>query len=170
MFLRLKTTAIISAIISLSSANACTFINLPINPISPEKTDIFLGKSEIIDIKFNNEKTEGYIEVFPDSQLIVTNRKTNSTCSIDGGVWVRKDIYVSDDNMVVMAHEFSGSSDFLSFYGTRSCKKIGEIDISNSMWRVEKLNISVSKQGATNSKKPIKPRMYLLAKYCKKTN
>lgn len=170
MFLRLKTAVIISAIISISSANACTFINLPINPISPDKIDTFLGKSEIIDIKFNNEKTEGNIEVFPDSPLIVTNRKTNSTCSIDGGVWVRKDIYVSDDNMVIMAHEFSGSNDILSFYGTQTCKKTGEIDISNSTWKLEKLNISVSKQGVTNSKKPINPRIYPLTKYCTQTN
>lgn len=171
MFLRLNTVAIISVIISTSSANACTFINLPINPISPEKIDTFLGKSEFVDIKFNNEKTEGNIEVFPDSPLIVTNKKTNSTCSIDGGVWVRKDIYVSDDNAIIMAHEFSGSNDFLSFFDTRSCKKTGEINISNSMWRVEKLNnISVSKQGAIKGKKPIKPHIYPLTKYCTQTN
>ena len=170
MFLRIKSAVVIFAIASISSANACTFINLPINPISPEKIDTFLGESEVIDIKFNNEKTEGKIEVFPDSPLIVTNKKTNSTCSIDGGVWVRKDVYVSDDNTVIMAHEFSGSNDFLSFYATQSCKKIGEIDISNSMWTVEKLRISVSKQGATNGKKPIKPRIYSLSKYCTHTN
>jgi hypothetical protein len=159
-----------SAIIWISSANACTFINLPITPLSPEKIDTFLGITEIIDVRFNNEKTEGNIEVFPDSPLIITNRKTNSACSIDGGVWVRKDIYVSDDSTVILAHEFSGSNDFLTFYDARDCKKIGEIDISNSVWRVGKLNISVTNQKAANNKKVLKPRMYSLTKYCTQKN
>lgn len=167
MFLNLKTVAMIIGVISVSSANACSFVNLPINPISHERVDLFQGKSEMIEVKFHNGKTEGNIEVFPDSPLTVMNTKTKSNCSIDGGVWVRKDIYISENNMVIMAHEFSGSNDYLNFYDTRGCKKIGEIDISNSDWKLEKLNISVSdKEDARNSKKPIKPRIYPLKKYC----
>lgn len=166
MFSRLKAAAILSALVSMSSADACTFSNLPINPISPDNTDIFLGASEIIDVRFNNEKTEGNVDVFPDSPLIITNKKTNSTCSIDGGVWVRKDVYVSDDGMVVLAHEFSGSNDFLSFYDTRSCRKIGGLDISDSTWRLGEGDISVSRPEAANGKESIKLRMYPLSEYC----
>jgi hypothetical protein len=69
-----------------------------------------------------------------------------------------------------LAHEFSGSNDFLTFYDARDCKKIGEIDISNSVWRVGKLNISVTNQKAANNKKVLKPRMYSLTKYCTQKN
>lgn len=170
MIKKVITAAIISTMILASSAGACTFTHLPIDPISAEKIDTFRGSSEIIDVSFSNEKTEGKVEVFPDSPLMITNKKTYHICRIDGGVWVRKDVYVSDDNLVVLAHEFSGSNDFLNFYNTRSCKKIGQIDISNSKWNLEKSNIVVIRQSATNGKKSKKRRVYPLSKYCPQAN
>lgn len=169
MFQKLKLVAILFAIFSVSSASACAFINIPINPISPEKIDTFLGSSENIEIRFDNEKLDGSIEVFPDSSLNVTNKRENTSCSVEGGVWVRKDVYVSDDNGTVLAHEFSGSNDFLNFYDTRRCGKIGSIDISNSTWKLEKLNVYVFRKNA-KGKNIKKPRIYPLAKYCTKTN
>lgn len=166
MSLQLKCVIIIIAIFLVSSTDACTFINLPIDPISSEKYDIYLGSTEIIEVRFNNEKREGIIEIFPESPLTVTNRKLNNICLIEGGIWVRKDVYVSDDNLVILTHEYSGSTDMLNFYDTRSCKKIGHIDVSNAAWKLEKSNILVIRQDTTNWEKSRKPTIYPLTKYC----
>jgi hypothetical protein len=149
---------------STAMAAGCRFLNLPINPVTGNNGEVFQGESEAVKVRFDNFKTEGSVEVFPDSKLSITDKRGNATCAIDGGVWARKDIYVSVDNAVLLAHEFSGSNDFLNFYAIDSCKKLGEIDISNSSWSFDRGNISVFRQAGKNKSAGLKT--YALSKYC----
>ena len=156
------------AILSVTIVNAgtCTLSILPINPIAPERTDIFIGESKLIEVQFRNEKTEGNVEVFPESPFIVKNHKLNTTCFIDGGVWVRKSVFVSNNDSVVVTQEFSGSNDSLNFYDVRTCKKINEIDVSNSTWVIRESEISISRQDAMNKKRGERLSTYQLNESC----
>lgn len=156
------------AILSVTIVNAgiCILSPLPINPIAPERTDIYIGTSKLVEVQFRNEKTEGNVEVFPEPPLIVKNRKNNTTCSIDGGVWVRKSVFVSNNDSVVVTQEFSGSNDSLNFYDARTCKKINEIDVSNSTWEIRGTEISISKQDAVNKEGGGRLSTYKLNESC----
>ena len=148
----------------MASAGNCEFSNIAINPLAADKYDIFQGGNGTVDVRFDNEKTAGKIEVFPDTPIYVSNSASGADCTIEGGVWVRKDVYLSRDNTVLMAHEFSGSNDFLNFYDTQSCRKLGQIDISSSNWTFDKGGISVVKQGTGSQKRSTK--VYALEEYC----
>lgn len=163
-------TFVIFAILFTANVNAgsCTLINLPINPISPEPSDIYTGQSSVVEVQFHNDKVTGTVDVFPEPPLTINNRKFNTSCAIDGGVWARNAVYISNDDSVVVMHEFSGSNDSLNFYSTQSCKKLNEIDISNSTWNIKESEISIAKQGVSNSKKQAtKPTIYQLDASCK---
>ncbi|MDD1622148.1 MAG: hypothetical protein LUQ11_11770, partial [Methylococcaceae bacterium] len=138
MFQLRQTIAIVFSILSLSIANAetCTLNALAINPIAPGQNDIFIGKSNLIELQFKNEKTEGIVEVFPEPPLTIKNQKLKTSCSIDGGIWVRKSVFISNNDSVIVTQEYSGSNDFLIFYNTENCKKIAEIDVSNSSFEI----------------------------------
>lgn len=168
MCAQLKLAIILAVTFAIPTAKACTFINVAINPQTPEITNSYVGGNESIEIKFNNEITEGNIEVFPDSALAVSHKKQNLACLIEGGVWVRKDVYVSDDNMTILAHEFSGSYDALNFYDASNCKKIGEIDISDATWKLDGANLYVSRYQTASRQKSTRTRIFPLANYCKK--
>lgn len=160
----ISTFVILSA--TIVSAETCILSPLPINPMTPERTDIFIGKSKLIDVQFINEKTEGSVEVFPEPPLIIKNHKLKTTCSIDGGVWIRKSVFVSANDGVVVTQEFSGSNDSLNFYDAKTCKKINEIDVSNSTWEIQGSEISISKQDALDRKKRGVMKVYHLNTSC----
>lgn len=65
--------------------NACSFFHLPINQLSKSETNIFIGFSHTINIKFYHENTKNNSKIysFPDSDIIVTNKINHNYCSIE---------------------------------------------------------------------------------------
>ncbi|MEQ1621763.1 MAG: hypothetical protein ABL919_10175 [Methylococcales bacterium] len=166
IFLLRQIVFVLFAMLSTSTVKAgcCTLTNVPINPMSPDRTDIYIGQSNMVELQFRNDKVTGTVEVFPEPPLTINNRKSNTSCAIEGGVWARNGVFISNDDSVVVVHEFSGSNDSLNFYNTQTCKKLNEIDISNSTWNIKESEISVAKQG---NKQANKPTIYQLDAFCK---
>lgn len=138
---------VLFSVFRLAVARECALTALPINPIAADRSDFFVGISGKLELRFVNDKTAGEVTVFPEPPLLITNLASKANCAIDGGVWVRKSVFVSQDNKVLVTQEFSGSNDFLIFYNTETCQKLYEIDVSNSNWSIHGGDINVSKAG-----------------------
>lgn len=125
--------------LALSSAYACTFNKLDITPLNQEGDTVYIGKSDSIEIRFNNEKTDGSVEVFPEVPLTIINHKTNMQCEIkDGGIWVRDTVFLSDDKKMLLTREYSGSNSSLVFHNMNTCKKEAEISLPTLNWSLKK--------------------------------
>jgi Tse1 toxin immunity protein Tsi1 len=132
--------------IPLASGFDCFLTQLPINPITSARKDIFVGKGKIIEVRFRNENTSQMVEVFPEPPLTVRNQLSGRSCDIDGGVWVRQAVYLDADEKTLLVQEFSGSNDFLVFYDTTTCQKQSEIDVSGARWKISNNQISIGRQ------------------------
>lgn len=136
---RIYKTFALAILFSLSfstSASTCSFSKMEINPITPENNNIFSGKSDFVEIRFNSEKDDANVSVFPEPPLTIINKRLGTECNIAGGTWVRGSVFISNDTSMLATQEFSGSNDSLIFYSTATCKKITTIDISNSSWEL----------------------------------
>ena len=87
---------------------------------------------------------------FADTSLTIVNRRTGKTCVIEGtgGSWSRNAFFTSADGQIVLAHEFTGSYDYLNFYSTKTCQKVSSINVSNATFDVVAPNIEVLRYGA----------------------
>ncbi|MFZ6654850.1 hypothetical protein [Undibacterium sp. TJN19] len=150
-----------------SHAASCSLKNLLVKPVTPGKKDVFHGETSGVEIRFTSLADDAEVDVFPEPPLLITQKQTNRQCEINGGIWVRKDVYLSQNEQVLVTHEYSGSNDFLMFYKTSDCSKIQEIDISYAKWKIHGTTINVLPE--TDGKKPGKPktRIYQLDAACK---
>lgn len=108
--------------------------HVQVNPVSADRSDVFVGRGESVLVEFVNESGNREVTVFPEPPITVTHNLTGTRCTIDGGVWVRDAVFLCHDEKVLIMQEFSGSNDFLTFYDTNSCAKLRSIDISNLEW------------------------------------
>ena len=134
--------ASITTTLLLFSANGqaragCGLTALPIDPINDSRTDLFIGKGKTIELEFINMATGPVIDVFPEPPLIVRNQSTGRSCEIDGGIWVRKHVYLSANEKQLLLLEYSGANEFLKLYDTATCKQRREIDVSEGPWVLE---------------------------------
>jgi len=116
------------------------FSKLEINPNLNKFNKEFIGVGQRISVIFQNdsEGAEHTIEVFPEPPVIVRNHQTNTSCQIDeGGIWVRKHVYLSDDEYYLLFNEYSGSSEAFISYDTRTCEKLKRMDVSGLDWTIE---------------------------------
>lgn len=143
MFRELKCVASISSVQSIAAANTddCKLIPIRVYPVSPEPADTFADQAGFIEVQFTNDTTVVSPDAFPESPLAVKNHQSNTTCSIDGGVWVRAFLFASSDNQILITREYSGSNEFIDFYDTQTCEKISELDLSG-------FTVSVGRSGA----------------------
>jgi hypothetical protein len=156
-----------SIIVSIVNAcTPCTLVRLEIDPIETGRIDTFVGKTNLTEIRFINEKTEGSVEVFPEPPLTVISSKFNTSCNIVGGVWSRNSVYVSSNNQTLMVQEFSGSRNSLTLYDVGTCMKLGEIAVSDANWKVSGHEITVNTQVTANGMKCNYPKVYLLDESC----
>lgn len=158
---QLFATAISLFLISHATASTCSYSRIEIKSLNPEKNDIFAGSLDFIEIRFHSDKNDSEVAVFPEPPLTIVNTAQKSHCAIDGGAWVRKAVFISNDKSTVAAQEFSGSNDFLNFYSTRTCRKIAMVDISNSTWELDRATLRVLR------KDPPRPTNYTLSPKCK---
>ncbi len=119
--------------------------HIAIEPIAPDRNDVYVGASELIEVQFSNFKTDGPVEAFPEPPLIVHDRRSKTSCSIDRGVWSRKSVFISHDGSVLVTHEFSGSNDALNFYDTKTCSRRRSLDVSNATWVIDGAAIQITR-------------------------
>ena len=118
-----------------------------------------------MELRFHSEANDAEVDAFPEPPLQVLQLATNTRCEINSGIWVRKDVYLSRDEQVLLTHEYSGSNDFLMFYNTASCTKLHELDISASRWKITGDTIRV--QNMEEPKKSQAAKQYMLDASCK---
>ena len=150
-----------------SHAASCVLKNLPIRLVNPQKKDIFHGETSNLEIRFTSVADDADVDVFPEPPLLITQKQSNSQCNINGGIWVRKDVYLSQDEQVLVTLEYSGSNDFLMFYKTSDCSKIQEIDISYAKWKIRDATITVMPEIEGKKSGKSKARIYQLDAACK---
>ncbi len=127
---------------SMAHADSCRFENIEVKPMLAGKYDVFQAKTRHLDIRCSSTANDAHVDAFPEPPLQIINSKTstdtstNTQCAINGGIWVRKDVFVSQDEHILITHEYSGSNDFLMFYKTDDCSKVQEIDVSYAHWKI----------------------------------
>lgn len=132
----------------------CTLNVLPIAALAPDKRNVYIGKRGDIEVRFINEK-EGEPTVFPEPPMTIRNLASGSHCEVDGGIWLRSAIYLSADGKTLMAQEYSGASDQLNFYDTRTCRKTALLDVSNAKWHLDKNTLQVLRQNSKAKSFPL---------------
>ena len=146
----------------------CTLVHVPVDPLEPTRKDIFLGKGKTVELRFHNENMDREVDVFPEPPLTVFRPASGQTCEIEGGVWVRRSVYLSTDDNTLLVQEFSGSNDSLVLYDTASCNKRSTIDVSGARWKLSGSRITVGRQCSGEDLKTCRSvTEFVLDKFCK---
>ena len=149
---RIKYPLALLCVCSLSlqaAAATCGYAALPIDPLSAARTDVYVGQGKQIEVSFANEATGQPVETFPESNLKIRRTANNVVCEINGGIWVRNSVYLSMNERTLIAKQFSGSNESLSFYDTQTCALKAEVDVSNRAWHIEPTGLRVGKRCAS---------------------
>jgi hypothetical protein len=126
-------------------ALSCNYRALAIEPTSATRAELYKGSGKSVEVSFKNEEFEKPVEAFPESSMKLRRLDSGSQCEIDGGIWTRNAVFLSSDERMVIAKEFSGSNEQLSFYDTKSCALKAKIDVSNRAWKVESTQLTLGK-------------------------
>lgn len=146
MMRRIKYPLALLCVCSLSLqavAATCHYSVLPIDPLSAARTDLYVGRGKQFEVSFANEATAQPVETFPESNLKIRRAATNAFCEIEGGIWVRNSVYLSMNERILIAKQFSGSNESLNFYDTQTCALKAEVDVSNRAWLMEAKGLRV---------------------------
>lgn len=138
-------------------ACACTLAKVEIKPLTVENGETYVGQSGEVELKFHNDVQGRAVTVFPEPPLAVHRAQPASDCSIeDGGVWSRDGVWLTPDGATLVTTESSGSYQGLVFHDTRSCAKVGEVDVSGSTWSVEGGALVVKQAAGAHAKKTVR--------------
>jgi hypothetical protein len=166
--IRCSLCMVLSSNAALASGANCALTRVSIDPIDSNRTDLFVGKGKTIEVQFRNESTRPVVDVFPEPPLTVSNQASGRSCEIDGGVWVRKSVFLSPDEKILVVQEFSGSNDHLVFYDTNTCEKRREIDVSTAQWKISNDRISIGHGCSGEDMQTCRSRrVFILDKLCK---
>jgi len=133
-----------------AAAAQCSYAALMIDPLSAARADVYVGRGKHVEVFFTNEAATQAVETFPESTLEIRHIEAGTVCEIDGGIWVRDAVYLSLNEEVLIAKQFSGSSESLSFYDTRTCALKGQVDISDRAWSIESEGLLAGEQCANS--------------------
>jgi hypothetical protein len=82
-------------------------------------------------------------DVFPDPPTI-RNLQSNTSCDLPAdGIWVRKHVYLTDDERRVLADVYSGSWEALVVYDTATCSKLGEFALERRLLELQRNSLSL---------------------------
>ncbi len=159
---------VIGVYISPVACSNCSFSRLSVDPVDPTTKEHFIGKGRNIEVLFRNESKNQVVDVFPEPPMTIRNRVSGLSCEIDGGIWVRRSVYLSNDEKTLIVQEYSGCNGFLVFYDTGTCKKVDELDVSHGHWKISENLISIGYQCSNddiNSCRSVKK--HVLDKFCR---
>lgn len=164
-----KSTALVTALLCIvatqANAASCKLQHIPVTPLKAGQYDVFHAQARSLELRFRSDANDPDVDAFPEPPLQVLQNASHSQCEINSGIWVRKDVYLSQDEQVLVTHEYSGSNDYLMFYRTADCSKLHELDVSVSHWKINGNMIRV--QSMEGTKKNRQPRQYALDANCK---
>jgi hypothetical protein len=104
----------------------------------PDLPQEFVANGDRIEVHFRSYTERADIDAFPEPPVTIVNRITNEQCIInDGGIWVRAEVYLSNDERVLLVNEFSGSGSDLISYDTSTCQQIKQMDVSDMHWSID---------------------------------
>jgi hypothetical protein len=101
-------------------------------------------------LTFTNERPQEDVNAFPEPPIEIRDTATGRGCDIeDGGIWRRDTVFLGADEQMLVVLEFSGSNDWLAFFDTTSCARVGEVDVSIARWEVgaERIKVGTSCSG-----------------------
>ncbi len=127
-------------------AVTCSFHPLTIAPLGAEPATTYKGLGQRVEVLFKNDKLEGPVENFPESPLTIRDVIRGTQCEIEGGVWSRSRVFLSDDERRLLVSEFSGSNEDIKIYDTRSCRQKSVTEVSTSVWRIDASHLEVGRQ------------------------
>lgn len=96
----------------------------------------YYGGHEAVTVRIENPQPGSPADVLAEPPARVTYGG-GTTCEIGGGNWKRDSFWSYDAGRALAVAEFSGSNDWLTFYDSRTCAKLGDIDVSGRRWRFE---------------------------------
>jgi hypothetical protein len=142
---------LLGAVLLLPAMTACggAYSPVEIKPASAADSARFTGAGRDIEIEFINDSGGADVEVFPEPPLTIRSKSAAKSCQADGGIWVRKSAYLSDDERILMLQEYSGSNDALVFYDTHSCLRRFSLDISGARWQFENGGLVLGRECVT---------------------
>jgi hypothetical protein len=128
-------------------AATCQMLPLSIEPVKDGSPGQFAGGLNTMRVIFQSERPGAEVSEFPEPPVIIRDLRTQRSCQIsDGGIWSRQGAHLSSNRRILMLHEYSGSSDTLTFYDTRTCNRLRVIDVSGQIWSVQGQRITLVAQ------------------------
>jgi hypothetical protein len=119
-------------------ACACTFQHLAIAPVTTENGETYHGAAGGVEVLFHNDVKDHAVTQFPEPPMTLRRSKPAAECVVDdGGVWGRDGVWISGDGRTLVTIEASGSSEDLVFRDTRTCAKVGTVDVAGMQWRAK---------------------------------
>ena len=119
-------------------ACACTLNKVEIAPVAAENGDTYHGTVGDVEVVFHNDVKDHPVTLFPEPPMTVRHLQPAAECAVDdGGVWGRDGVWLSGDGRTLVSTESSGSAQDLVFRDTRTCAKVGQLDVAGAQWRVE---------------------------------
>lgn len=128
-------------------AATCRMRPLLIEPVSNGGAGQFAGSLNAMRVSFQSERPGTEVSEFPEPPVVIQDLRTQRSCQIsDGGIWSRQGAHLSSNRRILMLHEYSGSSDTLNFYDTRTCNRLRVVDVSGQTWSVQGQHITLVAQ------------------------
>lgn len=125
-------------------AATCRMRPVLIEPVSDGGSGQFAGSLNAMRVSFQSERPGAEVSEFPEPPVVIRDLRTQRSCQIsDGGIWSRQGAHLSSNRRILMLHEYSGSSDTLNFYDTRTCNRLRVVDVSGQTWSVQGQHITL---------------------------
>ena len=119
-------------------ACACSLQKVEIAPVAAENGDTYHGTVGGVEVLFHNDVKDHPVTLFPEPPMTVRHLEPAAECVVDdGGVWGRDGVWLSGDGRTLVTTESSGSALDLVFRDTRTCAKVGRLDVAGFQWRVD---------------------------------
>jgi len=133
-------TLLISSCGQHVSVEEAAFYKVPVAPLTDDSKQ-FAARGQNVSVIFQSDHNMADIDSFPEPPVIVRHEKSGSSCEIvEGGIWVRSELYLSADERYVLMNEYSGSSADLVSYDTQTCREINRFDVSGMHWDIDGRN------------------------------
>lgn len=119
-------------------ACACSLQKVEIAPLAAENGDTYHGTVGDVEVLFHNDVKDHPVTLFPEPPMTLRQLRPAAECMVDdGGVWDREGVWLSGDGRTLVTTESSGSALDLVFRDTRTCAKVGRLDVAGVRWHVD---------------------------------
>lgn len=105
---------------------ACVLDPVTLKPVPGSDFRDYAGQQGTIRIALTNAIVGKPADVFPEPPLVIST--DGASCSIASGIWISDGFFLSREETVLWAYEFSGSSAEMVAYDVRSCREVGRVD------------------------------------------